>query len=254
MADSSRTHDWKRIEKEIQCPNYQQILQELSRKHVAMRPFNTWMDVVDFMRKGGSEDPSKDGILRIIFQAHCVDQNHHWRTVLLAIFWPALVSIHWQKRHWDSDLDERWQNIVWTFLRVISRLDPQRRRERFVQKVFNDTVHYLHADYRRQWIKSEPETPMDLDDLSDLQGEEDVDVEAIERRLSEEKEIQRLRFHQNASRLSEEDLLLLIGTRVYGQSMSAYAKSAGLNYQTAKKRRQRAELAIRKFEEDHPAS
>jgi DNA-directed RNA polymerase specialized sigma24 family protein len=254
MADSSRTHDWKRIEKEIQGPNYQQILQELTREHPAMQPFNTWMDVVDFMRKGGSEDTSKDLILRIIFQAHCCDQNHRWRTILLAIFWPALISIHWQKRHWDSDLDERWQNIVWTFLRVVSRLDPQRRRERIVQKVFNDTVHFLHADYRRQWNKSESETPMDLEDLSDLQGEEDVDLDAIDRRLSEEKEIQRLRFHQNANRLSEEDFLLIIGTRVYGQSMSAYAKLAGLNYQAAKKRRQRAELAIRKFEEDHHAS
>jgi hypothetical protein len=254
MADSSRTHEWARIESEIQGLGYQQMLHELTRDQLVMRHLDTWTEVVNFMRKGGSDDPAKNQILRCIFQAHCADQNPRWRTVLLAIFWPALISIHWQKRHWDADPENRWQNIIWTFLRVICRLNPVLRPERLVQKVFNDTVHYLHDEYRCQWDQSTSEAVMDPEDMSELQGEADIDYTAIESRLSQAKEIERLRVHYEENRLHEEDFLLLIGTRVYGQSMSDYAKAAGLNYQTAKKRRQRAETLIRKFEQENPAS
>jgi hypothetical protein len=253
MADVSRVNDWKRIEREIQSPGYQRMLHDLSGKHQVMSRFDSWRDVLEYMRKGISDDPTKDRILRIIFLAHRSDQNAHWRTILMAIFWPALISIHWQKRHWDADLEERWQNIVWTFLKVICRLDPDRRRERIVQKVFNDTVHYLHVDYRRRWAKTGPETTLETDEFAELEGDADIDYDQIERHLYEENEIQRLRFHREAYRLSEEDFLLLIGTRVYGQSLSAYAKATGLNYQAAKKRRQRAEIAIQKFEENQSA-
>lgn len=254
MADSSRTCEWTRIESEIQGLGYQRMLHELTRDHLAMRQFVTWTEVIIFMRKGGSDDPEKDRILRGIFQAHCADQNPRWRTVLLAIFWPALISIHWQKRHWDADAENRWQNIIWTFLRVICRLNPALRPERLVQKIFNDTVHYLHDEYRCQWEKSTSEAVMDPEDMSELQGEADIDYAAIESRLSQSKEIEQLRAHYEANRLREEDFLLLIGTRVYGESMSDYAKAAGLNYQTAKKRRQRAESLIRKFEKENSTS
>ena len=108
MADTSRNHDWMRIEREIQDEGYQKLLRELGSRHQELGHFETWTDVLNFMRQGSSDDPIKDQILRIIFGIHRSDQKSHWRTILMAIFWPALISIHWQKRHWDSDLDERW--------------------------------------------------------------------------------------------------------------------------------------------------
>ena len=60
-------------------------------------------------------------------------------------------------------------------------------------------------------------------------------------------EIQRLREHMEAGRISEADFLLLVGTRVYGKSVADYARETGLDYQVAKKRRQRAEAVISRF-------
>ena len=61
-------------------------------------------------------------------------------------------------------------------------------------------------------------------------------------------EIKRLRAHMDAGRITEADFLLLVGTRVYGRSVANYARETGLGYQVAKKRRQRAEATIGRFE------
>ena len=161
--------------------------------------------------------------------------------MLLAIFWPALESIHFQKRGWDADPDERWQNIAWTFLQVLCRVDVKRRPDRLVQKVFNDTVHHLHDEYRRAWNRTNREFTADLEEI-DFAGQRaprgagDRDQPAA--------------GALRGRRITEADFLLLIGTRVYGKSVADYAREAGVDYQVAKKRRQRAEAVIRSFEEE----
>jgi len=90
--------------------------------------------------------------------------------------------------------------------------------------------------------------PEEIDALAG--GVEGIDFAGIELREAQEIEINRLREHFEADRITEADFLLLIGTRVYGKSVADYAREAGLDYQVAKKRRQRAEAVIRRFEEE----
>jgi len=246
----SGRNDRERLEEELQGTANQALLRKLQRKHLFLRRFRTWVDVIAFMRTGSSRDPRKDEILRPIFEAHAEDDDPRWRVVLLAIFWPGLESIHYQKRNWDQDPDERWQNIVWTFLQVLCRVDVKRRPDRLVQKVFNDTVHHLHDEYRRVWDRAKREFAAEPDEIDALIGGVDgIDTADIELREAQEIEINRLREHLEQGRITEPDFLLLVGTRVYGKSVADYAREAGLNYQVAKKRRQRAEAAIRRFEE-----
>ena len=49
--------------------------------------------------------------------------------------------------------------------------------------------------------------------------------------------------------ISEADFLLLVGTRVYGKTAAQYARETGMCSDLARKRRLRAEAAIRKAEE-----
>ena len=251
MASPSRGRDRERLEQELQTNEYQKLLRRLQKKEPFLRQFRTWADVIAFMRNGTSTDPRKDEVLRPIFEAHAEDKDPRWRAVLLAIFWPALESIHFQKRGWDADPDERWQNIAWTFLQVLCRVDVKRRPDRLVQKVFNDTVHHLHDEYRRAWNRTNREFTADLEEIDALAGGvEGIDFAGIELREAQEIEINRLREHFEADRITEADFLLLIGTRVYGKSVADYAREAGVDYQVAKKRRQRAEAVIRSFEEE----
>jgi len=79
-------------------------------------------------------------------------------------------------------------------------------------------------------------------------GEAGKDFTAIELREAQEAEIKRLRAHMEAGRIKEKDCSLLVSTRIYGQSLANYARDSGFTYNCAKKRRQRAEAKIRRYE------
>ena len=255
MSSPSRDRDRERLEHQLRTDEYHRLLRRLQQKEPFLRQFRTWGDVIAFMRNGTSRDPRKDEILRPIFKAHAEDKDPRWRAVLIVIFWPGLESIDFQKRNWDADQNERWQNVVWTFLKVLSRIDVRRRPDRLVQKVFNDTVHHLHDEYRRAWNRTNHELTTDPEKIDALvAGVEGLGFADIERREAKEAVIVYLREHLDAGRITEASFLQLVGTRVYNKSLADYARQAGLNYEVAKKRRQRAEAAIRRFERENPDS
>lgn len=245
-----RHEDRERLEQEIRGSAYQELLQELQRHHLFLRRFHAWDQVISFMRDGISKDPLKDAVLRPIFEAHADDKDPRWRTILMVIFWPGLVSIHFKKRFWDRDPDERWQNIVWTFLQVVCRVDIKQRPNRLAQKVFNDTVHRFYEECQRSWAPTNGEIFAEPEEIEFLAaGPEYSPVVAFERREGKEAEIRRLGKHRDAGRIGEADFLLLVGTKVYGKPVGEYAREAGINYEAAKKRAQRAAAVIRNFEE-----
>ena len=222
----------------------------LHRREPFIRQFKTWVEVLAFLRSGTSQDPRKDEVLRPIFRAHAEDEDPRWRTILMVIFWPALKSIHFKKRSWDRDPEERWQVIVWTFLQVVCRIDVKQRPNRLVQKVFNDTVHRFYEKCQRSWAPTNGEIFAEPEEIEFLAaGPEYSPVAAFERRETQEIEIKRLRKHMEAGRISEADFLLLVGTKAYGKLVGEYAREAGINYEAAKKRAQRAAAVICRFEE-----
>jgi hypothetical protein len=245
--------DYERLEQELEKGEYPRLLWRLRKVSPFLCRFDTWADVLAFMRAGTSEDPRKDKILQPIFRAHAQNGDHRWRTVLLVIFWPGLQSIFWQKSGWDPDPHERWQRVVWAFFHVICRIDLKQRPQRLVQKVINDTVHHLYRDYERDWNEAALAPSMAPELLEALAvGVEHIDFAVFEARDAQETEIVRLRGHMEAGRISEADFLLLVGTRVYGRPLADYAREHGLNYEAARKRRQRAEASLQRCEKKPP--
>ncbi len=247
MVGFSRKEIRAKIEEEVYSDAYGELLKRMQEGDALSPSFTSWREVVSFMHKGSDNASVKDSILSSIFKAHRRNLDSRWRTVLLVIFWPALESIHWQKRRWDSDPDERWQNIVWTFLKVISNIDPEIRQRHFASKVFNDTVHHLCDEYRRSWKRAEWEISMDDETIDDLAAENDViDETPIEIAVAQKLYLDKLQKHLSDGTIQEADYLLLVGTRIYGKILADYARENGIGYQAAKKRRQRAEAQIRK--------
>lgn len=246
----SRPENRERLEQEIRSGTYQALLHGLQQRHEFLVRFHTWSDVISFMRRGTSRDPRKDEVLLSILGAHAEDRDPRWRTILLVIFWPALEGVHFKKFFWDRQYpDELWSNIVWIFLEVVCWVDVTRRPERLVSKIVNDVFHRLHDEYRRVWDRMERETNIDEEEIEALAGGmEDMGFAEVEFREQQEMEVRRLRKHVEAGRISDADFLLIVGSRMYGKSVTECAREKGLAYQVAKKRRQRAEAAIRRFE------
>lgn len=204
-----------------------------------------------FLRAGRSDDSGKDEILRPILAANVATRDPGWRTILLVIFFPGLLSLHFQKRHWDNDPDELWGNLIWTFLKILPRIDVTRRLDRLASKVINDTAHHLHDEYRRNWDRTEQEESVEHERfLSVPAGFENGPLAIVLEREEEEMAIRRIREHVDAGRITEVDFHLIVGTRVYGKQVAECAREVGLAYQAAKKRRQRAEAAIRRFSDE----
>lgn len=251
MSLFQRDRDRKQLERELETQEYEKLLKDLQGAHPFLRQFATWADVIAFLRAGTSDDPSKDKILRPILAANRAGRDSRWRTILLLIFWPGLLSIHYQKRHWDKDPDELWDNLTWIFLAILPRIDVTRRPDRLVQKVINDTAHHLHDEYRRIWDCLEREENPGLEALNSVAAGPETDpYRMFLRQEAQEIEIRRLRRHIEAGRITEVDFHLIIGTRVYGKQVGDCGRELGLAYQAAKKRRQRAEEAIRRFYEE----
>ena len=247
MGSPSRERDRERLEREIETGEYLKLLRDLQRGSPFFRRFPAWSEVIAFMRKGTSVDPLKDEVLRPIFAAHTKDEDSRWRTILLVIFWPGLESLHFQKRHWDADQDELWHNVVWTFLQVLCRIDISQRPFRLVQKVVNDTAHRLHDEYRRIWDRTNREVAVDPGEMEEFSRAADgIDTTGIELREAQEIEIRRLQEHLDSGLITEKDYLLLVGTNVYGKPVIDCAREMGLSYAAARKRRSRAEAAIRR--------
>lgn len=244
MSSVARDADRRRLECEIFENQYQRLLMRLSNRSAFLAGFGGWEDVLDFMRRGTSRDPEKDHVLLPILQAHGEDGDPRWRTILLAIFWPALESIWRRKRHWDSDPDALWANVVWAFLRAVFRLDPSKRGSRLVQKIVNDIFHGLHDDYRRDWRRAAREVATDPGELAGHDVEDEREAAAATLRLEQEARIQVLKAHRAAGRINDPDFLLLVGTQVYGRQLADCARESGITYEVAKKRQQRAIRAI----------
>jgi hypothetical protein len=239
--------EYARLDQEIQGEDYGLLLQQLKEKAPFFCRFDTWADIVDFMRDETLNAGLTDEVLRPIFEAHAESGDHRWRTILLVIFWPGLESISWKKRGWDPDIEERWQNIVWTFLQVVCRIDISRHPDHLVQKTINNTIHRLHDEYRQIWkIKSHEIMPEGDEFDSLISGVECAEHSCQE--LNEEAGIKKLKTYMQEGLISEADFLLLVGTRVYGKPLVNYARECGLAYQVVKKRRQRAEASIRVYE------
>ena len=82
-----------------------------------------------------------------------------------------------------------------------------------------------------------------------IPGVHGIDLEAIDLRASYRQRFRALQEHLSAGRISQPEFFLLLGTRLHGHSLAEYARAAGLDYEVAKKKRQRLEARLKRLEE-----
>ena len=235
----------EQLEQELQSVEYQSLLQRLQQEYPIYRDFCSWAEVLGFMRAGTSQDPLKDEILRPILAAHAEDNDHHWRTVLLVIFWPGLKSLCIRRRKWDLRFQELWSLAVWAFLEAVCKLDLAQRSYRLAQRLINDTTWRLSLEYRKERQQAAFEITTEPEELELLAGyAEDPGFRELDYRQEQEALIKQFREYLQSGLINQIDFDLLVGTFVYDKRVSECAEEIGISYQLAKKRRQRAVAAI----------
>ena len=246
MSSSENFRD--QLQCQVRGGNYQRLLEEIQVDFKLFRNFDSWQDIAAYLQNRKLADFSKDDILRPIFQAHTNNPSPQWRSILCLLFLPLLDVIQRMKWKLDDNSDELWANILWAFTHTVCCFDVSKRPNRISQKVFNGTMHRLREDYAREWRHLQREIPTDPLDLAELsKGKEESGYVEVEHSSEIEAEIKKLQRLLNKGLISEADFFLLVGTRVYGKSIGEVAVEIGLDYQVAKKRRQRVEAKIRRW-------
>jgi hypothetical protein len=250
MASSiSRERDRARIEQELRGDSYRELLRRLQVESTFLRQYESWNQVVRWMRGAPAGHPNQDAVLGPLLQAHQHDHDPRWRTLLLALFWHGLDSIHRRRRRWDPNPEQRWQNLVWAFLQALSGLDVARRSDRFFEKLYAETTRRLYREYAGQWRDRGREIPTDPETLALLAGAaDDADAEVCDLSSVRQAVIDCLRGHLAAGHIDEVDFLLLVGTRVYEKSVAEYCRETGMSYEAARRRRARAEALLRRHQ------
>ena len=245
MASLPKDKAREQLEQELHSVEYQSLLQQLQQEYPFYRDFSSWNDILTFMRAGTSDDPLKDEVLRPILAAHAEDNDHHWRTVLLVIFWPGLKSLCIRRRLWDVEFTELWANAIWAFFEAVCHLDLARRSQRLIQKLANDTARRVSLEYKSQKRRADFEIPTDPEQLKYLAGIiEDYGFKDLDYRQEQEALIKQFSEYLQSGLINQIDFDLLVGTFVYDKCIQECAQEIGISYQLAKKRRQRAVAAI----------
>lgn len=240
--------DYKRVLKQLETQPYKRLLAFLRKRSPKSWEFRTWAEVVEFMRAPRSQ--GKDPILRDLIAEHQLGDSQA-SPVLLAFFYPSLVSLFKKKQWWRSDADLLWSDITWCFLESISKVNLEKRDVRLHSKIFMDTFHKVYLLCKKAWESPEVcESDLGSDDsgqplrleVSVSDAEMESYFQQNENQVMEEELQERLR----SGLISEPEYFLLLGTEIYGHPLKDVAIQSGLNYEAAKKKRQRAKLRLKK--------
>lgn len=197
--------------------------------------FASLQEAVELLRDGTNQDyETKDALLRAfleVYQAEGVRRRS--AQLLLGALQPGLSHLfHQQAGRWPGLEDaELWGQIAASFLEVASSHPLGRRPHRIAKNLLMDTLRrtlrWLHMDHGHPASRRP----------SRGTGDDAIEMtEAMPYVLG----------LVRAGVVNGEDAAILLATRVIGECLPVLAQKRGRSYEALRKRRQRAEQAIRR--------
>jgi len=249
------------LEKAIHSRRMDLYFQDLRQSSQILASFTTAAQLAAALHGRQLSLDRQDEILLALVCEHQKAPCTPLHELLLHLLWPALESIFLSRLGGRTPADDLWDNIQWAFVCILDGYPADRRPSKVARNIQLDVLkkvtRWAGQDARYALFlptagnsdRNEHNYEALLDGRFEhfneiLAGkgktdEREPDAEDIERM------IQVLRGFLDAGVISEDSFYILIATRVYGKSVKDHAAARSLPYQTIKKRRQRAEAAIR---------
>jgi hypothetical protein len=234
-----------------------------------------WTNVLEFISSKPVTDPGSDLLIRAIFLARRRQLNNqpvdsielrrqadgYWKTVFTVVFARALAFLHRKKaRHWDRDPSDLWSNVLLAFLEAVDKFDVTQGSNRIGKKILNSSYHKLYQGYVRKWrYESKIQVGENSNHFLD-HGAMSIGYAIVDLRDAIRTNLELLRRAYHEGRLTKIEFDLIRRTRLSTIGLKEAAALAGISYELARKRRQRAEAAIgwnfsiKKFLQEPPSS
>lgn len=159
---------------------------------------------------------------------------------------PLLTAVYKRRLNWDPDPDELWQNIVTLFFEAIHQYGCSNQTLSLFKKIYNTINFRISLLYRKRWRRMRKEIAVEPPALAGFAGAGDCgELDTIETVDCIESAQNTLATHSAAGRITTQQAAILLYTRVIGARLIDYCRHTHLNYELAKKWRQRAEAALR---------
>lgn len=241
---------------EIDGRAFRPLLEEITLAHPAFEAYRSWGAVADKVCSGRPSEDDEDAMVAPLLAAYASDSDDRWGTILCAVCFRWLVSMHLPRSWWMEGPEDVWQELVVLFLDTCRRLGEKGIERGVRRRLVSDAQHRLYDIALRGRRNAERIVGTEPSILASTVDPR-MEPAAAELRMEFRERIQdfnaRLRRHLENGILGSIDHAIVVGTRVLGRSLSEQAKILGIGAEAAKKRRQRAESAMREADAPCPA-
>lgn len=247
----------KELENELKTHTSEIEFRRLKEKHPSLESFRIPMDLIGFLEPGG-EYERKDDLLAILIKEYGSESPMRVSgTLLLLSFLPVLKNIYYTQCHNFHDDEELICTLQCCFLEAAQSYPLDKRPAKIAANLkfltirsFLETQSALcdESGFQRRLLEEAEESGFDEELLSEAYP--GIAPAAVGDRESVEMTIRNFRAFVDAGIVDEGDFRLIVETRVYDRDLCEVAGEMGIAYAVARKRRYRAEQAMKEHFEN----
>jgi len=242
----------KELENELKSQTHEDGFRRLKEKHQTLEPFRTPQELVEFLSPGGDHD-EKDGALSILIKEYGGESPSRVAgTILILTFFPVLKNIYFRRCSVSQDNEELIGALQCCFLEA-ARNYPLDKRPRKIAANLKFLTIRLFLDSQTEISESDEVQKQILDEAEKYRLDAEqlsesypgIAPAAATDRESVELTIRNYRVFVETGVVNEVDFALIVETRIHDRELHDVAEDMGLDYAVARKRRYRAEQAIK---------
>lgn len=232
------------LERDIKTNDFIRLYLRIRQRHKALERFTTPQDLVQFLHEQKFQDhQAKDRILQILITEYQQREDQTLSSYLLLILLPGLTHLFYQFRGRVKavglDVQELWGEIGWLFFQVLKGYETETRPTRTASTIIGRVKNRL-----RDWCHK---VQREREALS-IYGQEVLTQKGLFQSESQDLKLKELvQILLDNEVISKTDLFIILGSRVYGEDLKRLSHTLPFSYESTRKRRQRAEKAIREF-------
>jgi len=243
----------------LKSEDFAGYFQHLKSCQPSLHPFSDAQSMIASFEKGATSNKDQDRILLALIREFQTQPAEHLHNLLLKMFWKGLDHLYRARGKRVDDQEALWNDLVWAFLNVLSDYPVDRLTAKVAANIqmgaLKKVTRWAQRENRYQLFSHDPKHPkrteFEFAELltcgfthpNEIFAGRGTPYEPDEDDMA--RMVDLLKRFRDAGIIGDDALYLLVSTRIYGQSLKEFADRESLSYQAVKKRRQRAEQAIR---------
>jgi hypothetical protein len=258
MLFGNRLRRW--VDDTLTTTEFTAFFHQLRERVRELQTFESVQTLLSALQRNGATAAEKDNFLLALIREYQTRPDVNLNALFLAIFRPVLARLYGSMVKGTVDGDGLWNDLTWALLSEVSEYPIERRPDKVPANVgFGVLKRLSRWSEREAWyilFQSDPDEPdrteFDYNGLlggafehpNELfagRGDPDTPPDPDDTDRME----QLLRAFLRRGVITVDAFYILVGTRVCGQSVKEYAAQKSLSYPATRKRRSRAEKAIR---------